>query len=95
MDIPHSGFSALDRRAEYMRRGQSPSGVIDGVYNDMNRPIGVPNSDTHRDWNADRLCSDYNLCLSGIPGLSILGMIILRHLKDNFYLDTVVMYVRD
>jgi hypothetical protein len=53
MDIPHSGFSAAERRAEYMRRGQSPSGVIDGIYNDTYRPSGIPYSDTHRDWDAD------------------------------------------
>ncbi len=53
MDIPHSGYSALERRAEYRRRGKSPSGFIDGVYNDMNRPSGVPYYDGNRDWDAD------------------------------------------
>jgi hypothetical protein len=53
MDIPHSGYSALERRAEYCRRGKSPSGFIDGVYNDMNRPSGVPYYDGNRDWDAD------------------------------------------
>ena len=53
MDIPHSGFSAVERRAEYMRRGQSPSGFINGVYNDQNRPSGVPYYDGNRDWDAD------------------------------------------
>jgi hypothetical protein len=53
MDIPHSGYSAAERRAEYRRRGQSPSGFIDGVYNDMNRPSGVPYYDGNRDWDAD------------------------------------------
>jgi hypothetical protein len=53
MDIPHSGYSALERRAEYRRRGKSPSGFIDGIYNDMNRPSGVPYYDGNRDWDAD------------------------------------------
>jgi hypothetical protein len=53
MDIPHSGYSAIERRAEYMRRGQSPSGFINGVYNDQNRPSGVPYYDGNRDWDAD------------------------------------------
>ena len=53
MDIPHSGYSAAERRAEYIRRGQSPSGVVDGVYNDTQRPAGVPYNDSNRDWDAD------------------------------------------
>jgi hypothetical protein len=53
MDIPHSGYSAAERRAEYIRRGQSPSGVIDGIYNDTYRPSGVSYNDTNRDWDAD------------------------------------------
>jgi hypothetical protein len=53
MDIPHSGYSAIQRRAEYMRRGQSPSGFINGVYNDQNRPHNVPYYDGNRDWGAD------------------------------------------
>ncbi len=53
MDIPHSGYSTVARRAEYRRRGKSPSGFIDGVYNDMNRPSGVPYYDGNRDWDAD------------------------------------------
>jgi len=53
MDIPHSGYSALERRMEYMRRGQSPSGFINGVYNDQNRPRNVPYYDGNRDWGAD------------------------------------------
>jgi hypothetical protein len=53
MAIPHSGYSAAMRRAEYIRRGQSPSGVIDGVYNDTYRPSGVSYNDTNRDWDAD------------------------------------------
>jgi len=53
MDIPHSSYSAAERRAEYIRRGQSPSGVIDGVYNDTYRPSGVSYNDGNRDWDAD------------------------------------------
>jgi hypothetical protein len=53
MEIPHSGYSALERRAEYMRRGKSPSGFINGVYNDQNRPSGVSYYDGNRDWDAD------------------------------------------
>ena len=53
MDIPHSGYSAEQRRAEYMRRDQSPSGFINGVYNDQNRPSGVSYYDGNRDWDAD------------------------------------------
>jgi hypothetical protein len=53
MDIPHSGYSATERRAEYTRRGQSPSGFINGVYNDQNRPRNVPYYDGNRDWGAD------------------------------------------
>jgi hypothetical protein len=53
MDIPHSCFSAEQRHAEYMRRGQSPSGFIKGVYNDQNRPRDVPYYDGNRDWDAD------------------------------------------
>jgi hypothetical protein len=53
MDIPHSGYSAAERRAEFIRMGQSPSGVIDGVYNDTYRPSGVPYNDSNRDWDAD------------------------------------------
>ena len=52
MDIPHSGYSATQRRAEYMRRGQSPSGFINGVYNDQNRPSGVSYYDGNRDRDA-------------------------------------------
>ena len=53
MDIPHSGYSVEQRRAEYIRRGQSPSGFINGVYNDQNRPRNVPYYDGNRDWGAD------------------------------------------
>jgi hypothetical protein len=53
MAIPHSGYSALERRMEYTRRGKSPSGFINGVYNDQNRPSGVSYYDGNRDWDAD------------------------------------------
>lgn len=53
-DIPKSGlFSAAERRMEYRRRGKSPSGVIDGVYNDMYREDGRLYSDMDRYWDAD------------------------------------------
>ena len=52
-DIPSSGlFSASERRREYIRRGKSPSGVIDGVYNDAYRENGRPYNDMDRDWDA-------------------------------------------
>ena len=53
MDIPQSGYSPIERRAEYTRRGKSPSGFINGVYNDQNRPSGVPYYDGNRDLDAD------------------------------------------
>ena len=46
-------LSPDERRREYRRRGKSPSGVIDGVYNDMYREEGRPYSDVERDWDAD------------------------------------------
>jgi hypothetical protein len=46
-------LSAEERKMEYRRRGKSPSGFIDGVYNDMNREDGRPYSDVDRDWDAD------------------------------------------
>jgi hypothetical protein len=49
----NSALSAQERRLEYKRRGKSPSGVIDGVYNDMYRENGRPYSDVGRDWDAD------------------------------------------
>ena len=45
-------FSAAERKAEYRRRGKSPSGVIDGVYNDMYRGNDSYN-DAYRDHDAD------------------------------------------
>jgi hypothetical protein len=53
-DIFKSGrFSASERRAEYRRRGKSPSGVIDGVYNDTFLEDGRVYNDMDRDWDAD------------------------------------------
>jgi hypothetical protein len=45
-------FSAAEREVEYRRRGKSPSGVIDGVYNDAYRGNDSYN-DSYRDWDAD------------------------------------------
>lgn len=45
-------FSAAERKAEYRRRGKSPSGVIDGVYNDAYRGNDSYN-DSYRDHDAD------------------------------------------
>lgn len=53
-DIVESGkFTANDRRREYIRRGKSPSGVIDGEYNDTFLENGDVYNDTNRDWDAD------------------------------------------
>ena len=53
-DIFKSGqFTPAERRKEYRRRGKSPSGVIDGVYNDMNLENGASYNDMDRDWDAD------------------------------------------
>ena len=52
-DILKSGkFTAEERKREYRLRGKSPSGVIDGVYNDAYRGNDGYN-DTLRDWEAD------------------------------------------
>jgi hypothetical protein len=52
-EILSSGrFSAAERKAEYRRRGKSPSGVIDGIYNDAYRGNESYN-DSYRDWDAD------------------------------------------
>lgn len=52
-EISSSGrFSAAERKAEYRRRGKSPSGVIDGVYNDAYRGNDSYN-DSDRDWDVD------------------------------------------
>jgi hypothetical protein len=51
-EIKKSGrFTPEERAAEYRRRGKSPSGVIDGVYNDEYRGNAEYN-DIHRDWEA-------------------------------------------
>ena len=52
-EIKDSGrFTAEQRRLEYRRRGKSPSGVIDGEYNDEYRGNDEYN-DSYRDWDAD------------------------------------------
>ena len=52
-EILSSGrFSSAERSAEYRRRGKSPSGVIDGIYNDSYRGNDSYN-DSDRDWDAD------------------------------------------
>jgi hypothetical protein len=45
-------FTPTEIAAEYRRRRISPSGVIDGVYNDAYRANGEYN-DAYRDWDAD------------------------------------------
>ena len=45
-------FTPEERAAEYRRRGKSPSGVIDGEYNDEYRGNDEYN-DQYRDWEAD------------------------------------------
>lgn len=49
----YGDLSPDERRAEYRRKGKSPSGVIDGVYNDMYREDDRPYTDADRDWDAD------------------------------------------
>ena len=52
-EIKESGlFTPQERAAEYRLRGKSPSGVIDGVYNDTQRGNDEYN-DAYRDWEAD------------------------------------------
>jgi hypothetical protein len=52
-EIRKSGrFTPEERAAEYRRRGKSPSGVINGVYNDEYRGNDEYN-DIYRDWEAD------------------------------------------
>jgi hypothetical protein len=46
-------FTPEERNQEYRRRGKSPSGVIDGIYNDMNLENGASYNDMDRDWEAD------------------------------------------
>ena len=45
-------FTPEERAAEYRRRGKSPSGVIDGIYNDEYRGNETYN-DIYRDWDAN------------------------------------------
>jgi len=52
-DIKNCGqFTPEERAAEYRRRGKSPSGVIDGEYNDEYRGNDEYN-DEYRDWDAN------------------------------------------
>ena len=52
-EIFESGqFSTKERRQEYRRQGKSPSGVIDGGYNDMYLDEGEIYNDFRRDWDA-------------------------------------------
>ncbi len=52
-EIKASGrFTPEERAAEYRRRGKSPSGVIDGEYNDEYRGNDEYN-DEYRDWDAN------------------------------------------
>jgi hypothetical protein len=52
-DILKSGrFTAVERRQEFRRRGNSPSGVIDVVYKKEYRE-NDEYSDMLRDWEAD------------------------------------------
>lgn len=54
VDIYKSGrFSAWERKKEYIRREKSPSGVVDGVYNDAYLEEGQIYNDFDRDWDAD------------------------------------------
>jgi len=54
IDIWRSGrFSSEERRQEYRRRGKSPSGVIDGEYNDTYLEDDEVYNDQNRDWDAD------------------------------------------
>ena len=49
-DILASGrFAPEERRREYRRRGKSPSGVIDGIYNYMNLEDGASYNDIDRE----------------------------------------------
>ncbi len=53
-EIFQSGlFTPEERRREYRRRGKSPSGVIDGEYNDNYLEEGEIYNDSDRDWDAD------------------------------------------
>lgn len=52
-EIKNSGqFTPEERAQEYRRRGKSPSGVINGIYDDFQRGNDEYN-DAYRDWDAD------------------------------------------
>jgi hypothetical protein len=54
LDIWRSGrFTPEERMWEYRRRGKSPSGVIDGEYNDEHLEDDMVYNDENRDWDAD------------------------------------------
>jgi len=54
MAIFKSGrFTAAERKREYIRRGKSPSGVVDGEYNDTYLDDDEVYNDVNRDWDAD------------------------------------------
>jgi len=46
-------FTPEERRQQYRRRGKSPSGVIDGEYNDDNLEDDEIYNDANRDWESD------------------------------------------
>jgi hypothetical protein len=53
-EIVESGrFIPDERRREYVRRGKSPSGVINGEYNDTFLEDDDTYNETNRDWDAD------------------------------------------
>jgi hypothetical protein len=53
-EIVESGIYTPDeRRREYVRRGKSPSGVINGEYNDTFLEDDETYNNTNRDWDAD------------------------------------------
>ena len=53
-EIVESGIYTPDeRRREYVRRGKSPSGVINGEYNATFLEDDETYNDTDRDWDAD------------------------------------------
>jgi hypothetical protein len=48
-----TGKTAQERKEIYRELGVSPSGVIDGVYNDTNLPVDGEYNDADRDWDVD------------------------------------------
>ncbi len=48
-----TGKTAQERKEIYRELGVSPSGVIDGVYNETNLPEDGVYNDANRDWDAD------------------------------------------